>query len=166
MKTPTAQHQLGEFIVSFQYVEAAINDILILLAQADDDAVLILANELDYSARLKTADVLLARFVDIRDGIQSSAKEEFHKLIIELHKLGKRRNDLVHSKYSTWINVAGDKGLIRENFKLRGSKGLRQKQEEELLPATFHADLERTNKALNSLESFRLKIIDWLYPDV
>ncbi len=78
MKTPTAYHQLGEFIVSLQYVESTMDDILILLAEANDDVVLILANELDYSARLKTADVLLARFVDIRDGIESTAKEDFH----------------------------------------------------------------------------------------
>jgi len=166
MKTPTAYHQLGKFIVSFQYVEATINDILILLAEADDDAVLILANELDYSARLKTADVLFARFVDMRDIIESSAKDDFHKLINVLHKLGERRNDFVHSNYSPWINVERNIGLIRENYKLRGKRGIRERLEEELLPETFSADLERINKSLADLESFRLRIIDWLYPDL
>lgn len=34
MILPTPYHQLGKFIVSFQHTEAAINEILILLANA------------------------------------------------------------------------------------------------------------------------------------
>ena len=166
MTSATAYHQIGEFVVFFQHVEAAIDEILVQLAHADDEAVRILINELEYAQRLKTADVLFARFVDVRRGIEPSAKDEFHKLISELGKLGERRNDFVHSKYSPWVNVDGATGLIRENSKLRGSKGFREEEEEELLPEAFNADLERARKALAEIESFRLKIIDWLYPDV
>jgi len=166
MTGQTAYHQLGKFIVNFQHAEAAINEILVFLAKADDEAVRILVNELEYSQRLKTADVLLARFVDLQREPDFSAKTEFHKLMVELGKLGERRNDLVHSKYMSWVNVKGAAGLIRQNSKLRASRGAREENEEELLPEAFDADFERLANALQGLEAFRLKVIDWLYPDV
>ena len=166
MTTPTAYHQIGKFIVTFQHAEAAIDEILILLAKSDHEAVLILVNELAYSQRIKTADVMFARFVDLRGEPNNPAKAEFHKLMIKLRNLGERRNVLVHSKYTPWINVAGSASLIRENSKLRAGQGIREQDEEELLPEAFNADLELLTNALQGLDEFRLKIIDWLYPDV
>ena len=93
-----------------------------------------------------------------------NAKAEFHKLMAELLRLGERRNDIVHSKYTPWINVEGVAGLIRENSKLKASKGLRDVEEEGLLPAAFETDFERLSVSLRELERFRLKVIDWLYP--
>lgn len=166
MITPTAYHQIGKFVVYFQHAEAAINEILILLANSDDEAVRILVNELEYSQRLKTADVMLARFVDLQREPNLPAKADFHKLMGELGRLGERRNQLVHSKYTQWFNVEGAKGLIRQNSKLRASKGTRVEDEEELLPDAFNVDFEHLYIALQELEAFRLKIINWLYPDV
>jgi hypothetical protein len=166
MTTPTSYHQIGKFIVYFQDAEEAIKDILVFLANTDSEAVLILVNELEYSQRLNTADVMFAWFVDLMPKPDLSAKAEFHKLIGELQKLGKRRNDLVHSKYTPWVNVEGRLGLIRKNSKLRASKGIREQDEEELLPESFTADFEQLASALKRLEAFRLKVIDWLYPDV
>lgn len=161
----TAQHQLGEFIVLFQHAETSINELLVLLSQADDEAIRILVNELGYSQRLKTVDVLFSRFVDLRRNPDLPGKAAFHELIVELGKLGERRNELVHSTYMTWIDVAGDVGLFRQNSKLRGGKGIREQEEEELLPGTFNMDIERLDIALQELGKFRLKIIDWIYPD-
>ena len=167
MTLPTAYHQLGKFIVDFQHLETAVNDLLGLLTEpSDSEAISILINELDYSQRLKTADVLFARFIDLRQGADLIDKTQFHKLMAELRKLGERRNDLVHSKYFHWINFEGKTGLIRENSKLRGSKGKREQQEEELLPEAFNIDLEALSSASQNLEKFRLKVIDYLYPDV
>lgn len=166
MTTPTAYHQLGKFIVTFQHAEAAINEILLLLAKSDEEAVLILVNELAYAQRIKTADVMFARFINLRDEPNNPAKAEFHKLMTKLRNLGERRNDLVHSKYTHWFNKAGAAGLIRENSRLRAGRGIREQNEEELLPEALNADLENLNIALQGLEEFRLKIIDWLYPDI
>lgn len=162
---PTPYHQLGQFIVSFQDAEEAINDILVLLFNVDDEAVRILVNDLEYSQRLKTADVMFARFVDLQREPDLSAKADFHKLIVDLTKLGERRNDLVHSKYTNWINIEKRAGLIRQQWKLRGKEGIREKHEEELLPEAFTADFEKLDRALQRLEAFRLKVIDWLYPE-
>lgn len=165
MNKPTSYHQIGQFIVLFQHVEAAITGLLVLMAQADDEAIRILVNELGYAKRVRTTDVLFARFVDLQRKPDPVAKAEFHKLMDELGELGIRRNNLIHSKYSLWLNAEGVAGVIRENSKLKTSKGVREHQEEELLPEAFSTDFERLSSALEALERFRFKIIDWQYPD-
>ena len=84
--------------------------------------------------------------------------------MVELHELGKRRNDLVHSRYNPWLNVDGKEGLLRTNSKLRGSKGEREEEEEELQPEAFDGDLRRLAAASAALEKVRLQVIDWLNP--
>jgi hypothetical protein len=163
MNTPTAHHQIGKFIVMFQDLEAAINEILILLVNVDNESVLILINELEYQQRLNTADVLFGRFVDLNGESKLQIKAEFHKLICKLKGLGERRNVLVHSKYMPWINIEGLAGLIRKNSKFR--KGIREQEEEELLPETFTDDFHELATALEEIESFRLNVIDGLYPE-
>lgn len=164
--TTTAYHQIGKFIVLFQDVEAEVKEILVLLTEADGEMVSILINDLEFSKRLSSADVIFSRFVDLRSGTDKAAKPEFHKLMTDLNKLGERRNEIVHSQYVDWVNIDGAKGLIRENSKNRGSKGIREKKEEELLPEAFETDFANLYSALQSLEKFRLRIIDWLYPDL
>ena len=162
----TAYHQLGRFIVDFQHLESAVSEVIVLLAGGDEEAARILANDLEYSKRLNTADVLFGRFIAIRANIDPASKAEFHKLMVDLRELGQRRNDMVHSRYQTWIDVGGNEGLLRLNSKLRGKAGEREESEEELQPAAFDADLETLSLAAKRLEHFRLKIIHWLYPDV
>ena len=166
MNAPTAYHQLGRFIVAFQHLESSVNDLLELLADTTDcEAVRILANDLEYRKRLNTADVLFARFIDLRNNTDALAKSEFHKLIVELGDLGDRRNDLVHSHYNAWLNIHGNEGLLRRNSKLRGNKGEREEKEEELQPDAFNQDLQRLSAASARLEAFRLRVINWLYPE-
>lgn len=166
MTSPTAYHQLGRFIVDFQDIESSVNDLLELLAdKADGEVIRILTNDLEYRKRLNTADVLFARFVDLRNNTDTSAKGEFHKLIVKLVDLGERRNELVHSRYNAWFNVDGNEGLLRRNSKLRGSKGEREEKEEELQPGAFDQDLQRLAAAAARLEAFRLQVIRWLYPE-
>lgn len=162
----TAYHQLGRFIVSFQHLEGAVTEMLELMSGGDCEATRILANDLEYSRRLNTADVLFARFVDLRSNTDPAEKSEFHKLMVELRELGERRNDMVHSRYHRWTDIDGNEGLIRRNSKLRGKAGTREENEEELQPGAFDADLARLDAAGARLDRFRLKIIDWLYPDL
>ncbi|MEF2270211.1 hypothetical protein V3C40_25805 [Janthinobacterium sp. LS2A] len=165
MSTVTAYHQLGRFVVLFQHLEESVNNLLELLADTDGEIVRILVNELEYSKRLKTLDALFARFIDLRKNTDPLAKTEFHKLVVELGKLGERRNELVHSKYNPWINFHGREGLLRTNSKLRGSSGEREIKEEELQPEAFDSDLLNLSATAQSLEAFRIKVIDWLCPD-
>jgi hypothetical protein len=165
MNAPTAYHQLGQFIVKFQHLENAVNDLIVMLADTNDSVVQILTNDLEYGKRLITVDVLFSYFVDLRHNTLAETKADFHRLIVELRKLGDRRNDLVHSRYSRWLNVEGNEGLLRTNSKLRGHKGEREETEEELLPEAFDSDLRRLSIAAMELDRFRRQILDWLYPE-
>lgn len=166
MERSESYSQLGQFIVQFQHAEAALTELLVLMAGADDEVVRILVNELEYSQRVKTTDVMFARFIDVRRDTDQPAKQEFHRLMVELLSLGERRNEIVHSRYWDWKDVEGSMGLLRQNSKLKASRGTRDEQEEELLPQAFEKDFERLSQALQCLESFRLRVIDWMYPDV
>ncbi|WP_143133139.1 hypothetical protein [Pseudoduganella namucuonensis] len=164
--TPTAFHQLGQFIVNFQHLEDGVNTLLVYMADANDEIVRILINELEFGKRLTTADVAFACFVDHRGSVDSDMKKQFHDLMVKLRDLGERRNELVHSRYNRWINIHGKEGLLRTNSRLRGSKGEREEKEEELQPAAFDGDLARLAVAAQELERFRLQFIDWKFPDV
>jgi hypothetical protein len=159
----TEFHQLGYFIYLFQIIERQIEDLMILITNGDDEMISILISELGFYEKLKTLDVMFARFVDVRT-ISEEAKKDFHKKIDSVVALSKRRNELVHSKYKSLLNIDGEVGLLRENSKLKPSKGLREKIEEELMPEDFSSDLGEINSSMNDLEAYRLKIIDWLYP--
>lgn len=164
MSESTAFHQLGRFVFLFQHVEAALTELLVLMTRADDEAIRILVNELEFSKRVKTTDVMFARFVDLNRHADEALRGEFHKIMVEVDKLGTRRNEIVHSTYMYWINVEGSHGLLRQNSKLRGSEGVRESNEEELLPETLESDGDRVAVVLQRLETFRLQIIEWLYP--
>jgi hypothetical protein len=166
MERSASYSRLGRFIVQFQHAEAALTELLVLMAGVDDEAVRILVNELEYSQRVKTTDVMFAWFINVRRNADQAAKSEFHRLMVELLSLGERRNEMVHSRYWDWTNVEGSMGLLRQSSNLRSSQGTRSDQEEELLPQAFENDLERLSQALQNLEGFRRRVIDWLYPDV
>ncbi|WP_431150106.1 hypothetical protein [Acidovorax facilis] len=165
MEQPTPFHQLGRFVFLFQHIEATLTDLLVRMSRGDSEAVLILVNELEFGKRVKTTDVMFARHVDLLRPPQSVEKPEFHNLMVEVLKLAKRRNEIVHSKYMRWFNVDGLEGLIRYNSELSGKKGIREEVEEEMLPEKFEEDCSRCALTLMALEKFRVKLIDWEYPD-
>jgi hypothetical protein len=162
MSESSAFHQLGRFIFLFQHIEAALTELLVLLARADDEAIRILVNELEFSKRVKTTDVMFSWFIDLHREPNETEKTEFHKLMNDIGNLGERRNKIVHSKYSAWINADGVYGLIRQSSELRSSKGIREDKQEELLSAALEADCDKLSVALHKLEKIRLKVIDWL----
>jgi phenylpyruvate tautomerase PptA (4-oxalocrotonate tautomerase family) len=162
MQDSAAHQQIGRFVVMFQHAEQQLTELLVLMANADDEFVRILVNELEYNKRVKATDVMFGRFVDLLGEPNESARQWFHELMTELIKLGKRRNEIVHSKYMPFINVEGLAGLRRESSKLAARKGQRDVQEEDLLPESFVEDLKRLSAAQKSLEAFRLKILAWL----
>jgi hypothetical protein len=165
MDKPSAFHQLGRFIFLFQHVESALTELLVLMAHGDGEATRILVNELEFSKRVKTTDVMFARFVDLHNDSDVGQKSEFHLLMNEVLKFGERRNALVHSKLLLWSNEKGSSGLLRQHSLLRASKGFREDGEEELLPELLEEDGDRLSVLLQKLERNRLQVIDQLYPD-
>ena len=165
MADVTAYHQLGKFVVGFQALEELLNEVIALIARSDQESVQILTNELEFSKRLKAAEVLFARFVGINTRDDGAATRDFHSVIVELYKLSERRNELVHSSYHEWRDVDGNSGLLRKHSKLRGSAGKREVTEEALQPDDFNVDLERLDGAAVRLEAQRRTVIAWQYPD-
>ncbi len=165
MTKPTSEHQLGKFIYRFQLVEAQVDELILLLANQDEEMSRIMTSELDFAQKLKTVDVMFARFADIRTNVVESAKSEFHSTVVDVIKLCERRNDLVHSRYWSWLDVDNQIGLLRQNAKLRGKSGILERQEEKLLPEDFASDLKSLSRVCLDLEEFRLRVIDWLFPD-
>lgn len=163
MQESAIWQKIGRFVVMFQQAEHQLTELLVLMTKADREFVRILVSELEYNKRVRTTDVMFSRFVDLLRDPDPSAKLQFHDLMTELLKLGERRNEIVHSKYTLFFTVKGLAGLRRESSKLAPSRGQRDVQEEDLLPESFAKDLDRLSAAQKSLEAFRLKIIGWRY---
>jgi hypothetical protein len=163
MSASTSYHQLGLFLVLFQHIEGTVNEIIGHLVPAQDsEAVRILISALGYNQRLKVADALLRRTVEIHSKAPTSLTVgEFSALMKKLELLGGRRNSLVHSRYYEWIATDGDRGMLRQNTRMQ--KGALVDDEEELLPSTFDAELSELRVALGQLDAVRLQVIDLAY---
>jgi hypothetical protein len=156
-------HQLGKFVVLFQKLEAGVTDIVLQIVHANDEFVRILITQHEFSTLLRTTDVLFSRYVDERT-IDDAEKSVFHKLIVRALKLGELRNQIVHSQYFDLVQGSEPIALVRENSKLSGGKGKRIKDTQDLTEQDFEEYFGQVNDAINGLEAFRLKIIDWNYP--
>jgi len=156
-------HQLGKFVVIFQRLEAQVTDIVLEIVKGNPEFVKILITQHEFSSLLKTTDVLFSRYVDERS-IDDSEKGIFHKLIVKCSKLAELRNRIVHSQYFDLVEGDEPIALVRENSKLSGGRGIRVEETEDLTKEDFEEYFARLNYAIDELEAFRLKIIDWNYP--
>ncbi len=156
-------HHIGKFVVMFQKFEAGAIDIVLEIVRGNDEFVRILITQHEFSGLLKRTDVLFARYVDERT-INESEKGVFHKLIVKCLKFGELRNKIVHSQYFDLVQGEEAIALVRENSKLSGGKGRRIEETEDLTEQDFEVYFAKMNDAINLLEAFRLKIIDWNYP--
>ncbi|RVU47061.1 hypothetical protein [Rubrivivax rivuli] len=165
MNPEVALQRVGSFIVQFQQLEAQVNEIIVLLAGGNEEVTRILINELEFSKRLKTADVLHGYFFSLRGREHTTFRSDFHTLATNLERISQRRNELVHSSYHYWITHEKKLGLIRKNSRLRGAKGILEQVEEELLPESFEQDLEKVNDLSIQLEQCRQDLTSIIYAD-
>lgn len=161
----TSIYKLGMFIYRFQFVERQIDELIVLVANTDDEMVEIMINEVSFSRKLVVLDVMFARFIDLRIVKDHTLRKRFHKLIEEIKSLNARRNDLVHSNYWSWLNEEGEVGLLRKKSRLKSKGGTREETEEELMPEAFQKDLIKLNVLSLDLEMFRVNTINLLYPE-
>lgn len=160
-----ALSQLGSFVVLFQHVENAINELTVLLSEADPGVVQILSNGLGYAQRVQAVEALFMRQEHLRGAGGGPNELEFRALIKVLFELGSRRNSLVHANWLHWTNAEGKAGLLRKDERLRRGEAFPKEREEELLAEDFDEDLAILAKALRDLERFRLQVISYLYPE-
>ena len=165
MVTPHALFaQLGQFVLTFQAVEAALVALTVEIVSGDPEYVATLTAELEFNAKARALDVIFARFARIHGLSTEAPHPEFHKLMSRVQRLATRRNELVHSFYGLLITVEGDGALARQPTKLRPSEGLREQEGEDIFPERFEQDMAEMQLILEQLEMFRLKAIDIHYP--
>jgi len=155
---------IGKFIYEFQFVEGQIEEIIILIANTDNEVISILMNELSFSSKLKVVEVMFSRFVD-KKKIDKGEKGGFHKSILKVCKLGEARNVLVHSKYRSLLTVNGRIGLRQNNSTLKPKKGIMKPDEIDLLPEDFKNDFHSLKTVTGDLDQYTLKIRSWLDPE-
>lgn len=156
--------RLGQFVLTFQAVEAAMVDLIVQIANADPEYVATLTAELEFIAKSRALDVIYTRFALIHGVTSDSPDPEMHKLVVRIAKLATRRNDLIHSFYALLTTVDGNLGLARQPTKLKPSEGLRAQPEEDILPDRLEGEIHEMKEILRELETFRLLVIDMQYP--
>jgi len=140
-------------------------NLTVQLVDADPEYVSTLTAELAFNSKARALDVIYTRYAQIHGLSSETPHPEFHLLISRIQKLATRRNDLVHSFYGLLITVDGEAALARQPTKLKPSKGLREQEGEDILPARIEAEISEMHSILQKLEEYRLQAIDIKYPD-
>ncbi len=157
--------QLGNFVISFQAVEAAMVELTVQVVNADPEHIATLTAELDFNSKARALDVIFTRFAQIHGLSDESPHPEFHNLVKKIQKLATMRNDFVHSFYHLLITVEGELALTRMPTKLKPSDGLREQPSEDILLSRLESEITEIKQILKELEKYRILAINTLYPD-
>lgn len=157
--------QLGQFVLTFQAIEAAMVELTVHLVDADPEYISTLTAELQFNSKARALDVIFTRYARIHGLSETAAHLEFHRLMTRIQKLATRRNDLVHSFYELLITVDGKVALARQPTKLKPSEGMRKEEGEDILPSRLEAEIIEMRSILQQVENYRLQVIDIMYPD-
>lgn len=156
--------ELGQFLVAFQSVEAALVELIIKVTDSDSEYIAALTAELEFNGKARALDIIFTRFAQIHGLTEKSPHPEFHELMTRVQKLATRRNDIVHSFYNSFITVEGQGGIRRMPTKLKPSEGIREQPHENILAGQLGDEIAEIKSLLSELESYRLKVIDLLNP--
>jgi hypothetical protein len=156
--------QLGQFVLTFQALEAAMVALTVELVEGDPEYVATLTAELEFNAKARALDVIYTRYAQIHALSNEAPHPKFHKLMSRIQKLATRRNDLVHSFYGFLITMEGDAALARQPTKLKPSEGLREQEGEDIHPEHLEAEIAEMHAILQELNVYRLQAIDIRYP--
>lgn len=165
MDHQTLRAQLGHFVLTFQAIEAAMVELTVMVVSGDPEYTETLTAELEFDSKARALDVIYTRFAQIHGLSDKAPHPEFHALVVRIQKIGKRRNELVHSQYGLLTTVDGEPALARKPTRLHASKGVRERPSEDILSGHLHGDVAEMNSILIDLEGFRLSAIETLHPD-
>ena len=157
--------ELGQFLVAFQSVEAALTNLIVYVTDFDSEYIEALTAELEFNSKARALDVIFTRFAQIHGLTDTSPHPEFHKLMTKVQKLATRRNEIVHSFYHMLTTSDGREGVVRRPTKLRPSEGIREQPHEDILPGKLKDEINEIKSLLSELEVYRLKAIDLQYPE-
>lgn len=165
MHSKKLHEELGQFLVAFQSIEAALTDLIIYVTDFDSEYIEALTAELEFNSKARALDVIFTRFAQIHGLTDESPHPEFHKLMTKVQKLAPRRNEIVHSFYHTLMTSDGQVGVMRRPTKLKPSEGVREQPHEDILPGKLKEEINEIQSLLSELETYRLKAIKLQYPE-
>lgn len=165
MSHDSLHRQLGQFVLMFQTVEAAVVELTVQVVDADPEYVATLTAELDFNAKARALDVIFTRYAQIHGLSTEAPHPEFHKLMTRIQKLATRRNELVHSFYSLLVTANGEAALARTPTRLKPSDGVRKQEGEDIVSTKLEAEILEAKSILHALEVFRLQVIDISNPE-
>ena len=158
-------HQLGKFVVLFQRLESSLIEIIDLIAD-EDCAVEILPAETEYRRLVESTEVIFSRFVDLMRQPDLEAKTRFHHLMQQCLDIGVLRNRLIHSTYALLERPRDAVAPVPAKGTLKFKGTWRRESAGGNLPLeSFEPYFEQLAKVLAQIESFRLQVIAWKYPE-
>ena len=166
MEIPSIHKELGRFIILFQTMDNAVNEIIFQISGNKSYIAEAFLAKTEFSSKMEIADVIFTHYVDITANTDEETKDDFHALMNACKKIGKERNIIVHSVYYNLEKIDGSMRLIQENPRLKFKDGSRiSLNDKELSLSDFKQYNEKINDLLGRLEKYRLKLIEWKYPE-
>lgn len=165
MGIPEIHQELGKFVVLFQTMDNAINNLIHYLADDKQFIAEAFIAKTEFTAKMEIADVIFTNYIEITANTDRKEKEKFHSLMNKCKKIGRERNIIVHSVYYPLTKVDGTKRLIQQNPRLKFEGGSHiDINDKELALEDFEKINLKITDALEEIERFRLKLIDYNCP--
>ena len=165
MDIPSIHQEFGKFVVLFQTMDNAINEIIYQISDNKEYVAAAFITKTAFKAKIEIADVIFSHYADITANTDADAKDEFHSLMNKCEKIGQERNVIVHSTYYPLTKIDGSKRLIQQNPRLKFKGGSKISQNDKELSIEDFENLNfRIIEVLEDIEKFRIKLVDWKYP--
>lgn len=162
MGIQSIHQELGKFIVLFQTMDNAVNEIIYYISGNKGFVAEAFITKTEFTSKMEIADVIFSHFIDITAHTDEEAKGEFHSLMNRCKNIGTERNVIVHSIYYPLTKVDGSKRLIQKNLRLKFKGGSHiSDNDKELAIENFEQINEKITEVIEEINKFRLKLIDW-----
>jgi len=165
MGIQSIHQELGNFIVLFQTMDNAVNDVIYHISGNKGFVAEAFITKTEFTSKMEIADVIFSHFIDTTTDTDEEAKGEFHSLMNRCKKIGTERNVIVHSIYYPLTKVDGSEQLIQKNPRLKFKGGPHiSDNDKELAIEDFEQINKKITEVIEEIDKFRLKLIAWKYP--
>jgi len=165
MDVDTIYRKLGEFVVSFQWLENRFREIgwLILDPERNDWPPRALRDDTNHDLLVQVEKLYLDLIDRLAPRDAERRKESFQCLVSAAHELRRYRNRLAHSAYIE-LKAGGEIiGLLRSNPRLTEDRqtGEPMWDQEALTESSFDSGMDQMGKIAWDLNSHYVQLIHW-----
>lgn len=165
MNTDTIYHKLGEFVVSFQWLENRFREIgwLILDPERSHWPPLALREETNHDLLVKVEELYFKLIDRLSPDDAAERKELFRGLVADSHKMRRYRNRLAHSAYIE-LKAGGEViGILRSNPRLKedAETGELKWDQEALTEHSFEDGMKELGRIAWDLNMHYVQLIHW-----